>query len=55
MDSGDVVIVGSGPIAATVTGRGCDLALRLWNRQHGPLEGDDEAVRAWADLRYQPG
>jgi hypothetical protein len=50
VDSDEVVVVGSGPVAASVSGKGCDLALRLRNRQHGPLEGDGGAVQAWADL-----
>jgi uncharacterized protein (TIGR03083 family) len=50
IDSDGVVVVGSGPVAASVSGQGCDLALRLWNRQHGPLQGDNAAVQAWADL-----
>lgn len=49
-DSNATVVAGSGPVAASVSGKGCDLALRLWNRQHGPLQGDGDAVQAWADL-----
>lgn len=52
-DSDATVVVGSGPPAASVLGKGCDLALRLWNRQHGPLQGDGGAVQAWADLVYR--
>jgi uncharacterized protein (TIGR03083 family) len=50
IDSDEAMVVGSGSVAASVSGRGCDLALRLWNRQHGPLQGDGGAVQAWADL-----
>jgi len=55
IDSDAIVVVGSGPVAASVSGKGCDLALRLWNRQHGPLHGDCGAVQAWADLVYRSG
>jgi uncharacterized protein (TIGR03083 family) len=51
VDSDEAVVIGSGTIASSVSGKGCDLALRLWNRQHGPLKGDSSAVQAWADLR----
>jgi hypothetical protein len=54
IDSAATVVVGSGLVTATVSGKGCDLALRLWNRQHGPLQGDGRAVQAWADLVYRP-
>jgi uncharacterized protein (TIGR03083 family) len=49
-DADVVLVLGSGPVAASVAGKGCDLALRLWNRQHGPLEGDCVDVQTWADL-----
>jgi hypothetical protein len=55
IDSHADIVVGSGSVAASVSGRGCDLALRLWNRQHGPLQGDGRAVQAWADLVYGAG
>ena len=50
-DAGEIVDIGDGPPEATVTGLGGDLILRLWNRQHGHLDGDGEAVDAWADLK----
>jgi hypothetical protein len=52
IDSDEVVVVGSGTVAASVSGKGCDLALRLWNRQHGSLQGNGGAVQAWADLVF---
>jgi uncharacterized protein (TIGR03083 family) len=50
-DAGEVVDVGEGAPVATVAGRAGDLMLRLWKRQHGHLDGDGDAVSAWADLR----
>jgi hypothetical protein len=55
IDSDEIVVVGSGPVAASVSGKGFDLALRLWNRQHGPVQGDSGAVQAWADLVFHSG
>jgi hypothetical protein len=55
VDSDESVVIGSGPVAATASGTGCDLALRLWNRQCGPLHGDCGAVQAWADLTFRVG
>jgi hypothetical protein len=51
IDGNEVAVIGDGPPVATVAGAGQDLALRLWNRPHGPLTGDGEAMSAWADIQ----
>jgi hypothetical protein len=48
IDSGVTGRVGEGPAVVTVSRAGADLALRLWNPDHGFLDGDGDAAAAWA-------
>lgn len=44
------VVLGEGPIAASVSGSAADLALRLWDRSHGHVSGDLDALSSWGDV-----
>lgn len=50
-DAHEVIHIGEPPPTAEIRGSGGDLSLRLWSREHGPLDGDGEAVTAWSDLK----
>jgi uncharacterized protein (TIGR03083 family) len=52
-DASDSVVVGPPPPQRELIGRAADLSLRLWNRRHGPLEGDCAEVEAWANLEIR--
>ena len=45
------VVLGEGPVAASVTGSATDLVLRLWDRSHGPVSGDLDALLSWGDVQ----